>query len=57
MSEAYEARFVGCPQCEGTGEVEVPLGFHTGNPETDDWDWVACDECGGSGQVESEEEE
>jgi DnaJ-class molecular chaperone len=55
--EAYEARFVDCPECNGTGEIEVPIGWHTLDPETDDWDWVTCDECGGSGRVESEEEE
>jgi DnaJ-class molecular chaperone len=55
--EAYEARFIDCPECEGTGEIEVPLGFHTGNPETDDWDVETCDCCNGTGEIEAEEEE
>ena len=55
--EAYEARFIDCPECEGTGEIEVPIGFHTGNPETDDWDVETCDCCGGTGEIEAEEEE
>ena len=50
--EAYEARKKTCPNCDGLGEVEVPLGFHTGNPDTDDWDVVDCDDCDGTGQVE-----
>ena len=50
--EAYEARKKTCPNCDGLGEVEVPLGFHTGNPDTDDWDVVDCDDCNGTGQVE-----
>jgi DnaJ-class molecular chaperone len=55
--EAYEARFIDCPECEGTGEIEVPLGFHTGNPDTDDWDVADCEECGGTGEIEAEEED
>ena len=55
--EAYEARFIDCPECNGTGEIEVPIGFHTGNPETDDWDVETCDCCGGTGEIEAEEEE
>ena len=46
-----------CPNCEGLGEIEVPLGFHTGNPETDDWETVPCEDCEGTGEVEAEDEE
>lgn len=55
--EAYEARFIECPECDGTGGIWEPLGWHTGDPETDDWDWVPCDECGGYGEIEVEAEE
>lgn len=50
--EAYDARFIDCPECEGSGIIAIPLGFHTGNPETDDWDEEDCPECGGTGEVE-----
>ena len=45
-----------CPCCAGTGEIEVPLGPHTGDPETDDWDWLPCEDCNGTGEIEGEEE-
>lgn len=50
--EAYEARKKTCPNCDGLGEIAVPLGFHTGNPDTDDWDLVDCEDCDGTGWVE-----
>lgn len=56
-AEEYEARFIDCPKCNGTGEIVVPIGLHTGDPEMDDWDVADCDECDGTGQIETEEEE
>lgn len=55
--EEYEARFVTCPECDGAGEIAVPLGFHTGNPETDDWDDETCPLCKGTGQIDYMEDE
>lgn len=43
-----------CPVCNGSGEIEVPLGFHTGDPEMDDWDWLPCEDCNGTGEIEGE---
>ena len=46
-----------CPDCNGTGEIEVPIGLHTGDPRRDDWAIGDCPECGGTGQIEQEEDE
>jgi DnaJ-class molecular chaperone len=50
-----QQQFIDCPDCNGTGVVDVPLGFHTGNPETDDWDEDECVTCGGTGEIEAED--
>jgi hypothetical protein len=50
-------RTTDCPECNGTGEIEVPLGFCTGNPETDDWDIEDCPKCDGTGEVGNYDDE
>ena len=53
--EEYEARWVDCDDCGGSGATLIALGFHTGDPRTDDWDEEACETCHGTGKVEWEE--
>lgn len=52
--EAWEDRFIDCPECGGTGEIEEVI-FGNGNPETTDYDWFTCDRCGGTGEVERDD--
>jgi DnaJ-class molecular chaperone len=53
--EDYDARWIDCPDCGGAGRIFVPLGFHTGDPETDDWDEDECETCRGTGQIERDD--
>lgn len=46
-----------CETCNGTGEIEVPIGLYTGDPRVDDWDEDTCPDCNGSGEIETQEEE
>ena len=48
---------VECEKCNGTGEVEIPVGMYTGDPRRDNYVIDECPVCFGSGEIEEEEEE
>lgn len=52
--EAWDARFIDCPDCNGTGELEIMThGRGYGDPDGI-YETGCCDRCDGTGEIEGD---